>query len=76
MRNLAPLLGLLMASGEAAESLVEAGSDTIEIREAEGVAAEIVYNNGFNTLSRSGTYTVEIPGVWWMSASRRTCRGT
>lgn len=63
MRWLIAVLGLLTAFGAAADSLVQAGSDTIEIREAEGVAAEVVYNNGFNTLSRSGTYTVEISGV-------------
>jgi len=43
--------------------MVKAGTDTIEIREAEGVAAEVVYNNGQSQGSDPGHYRLEVNGV-------------
>lgn len=47
----------------AAETLIQSGGDTIEIREAEGVAAEVVYNNGESQNSKSGKFELEVAGV-------------
>lgn len=62
MRRLAAFFCLWASQGAAADT-VSAGGDTILIREAEGVAAEVVYSNSLLQNSVPGTYTVDIAGV-------------